>query len=165
MKKTALISLSIFAFIALLAWLGSSGARNPVVAGYSDSSLSAPVNSFDFETISMEDGDVEHNFELTNNGTEPVVITKVYTSCMCTTAYIYDSAGNEYGYFGMQGHGRSPVANVTVQPGESATVRAVFDPAAHGPSGIGLASRNIYLETNSSHSPKMELSFRAMVTR
>ena len=44
-------------------------------------------------------------------------------------------------------------------------LEAVFDPAAHGPSGVGLAQRYVYLETNSAKSPKLEISFQAMVTR
>lgn len=132
---------------------------------YSASALSAVESSFDFGALSMEDGDVFHEFEVKNEGVEPVNIEKVYTSCMCTTASITDSYGKKYGKFGMQGHGSSSKTSIEVGPGESVIVKAIFDPAAHGPSGVGLVQRSIYIETNSSRSPKFELSFQAMVTR
>lgn len=136
-------------------------------AKYSAGVIAALENNFDFDTISMSAGKVSHRFEIQNNGAEPVRIEKVFTSCMCTTAFIADSAGNRYGEFGMPGHGHSssPKTNIEVKPGETVFVDAVFDPAAHGPSGVGLAERSVYLETNSRQSPKIELLFRATVTR
>jgi len=140
------------------------GSSNPTT--YSASSLVASENSFDFNTILMGDGIVSHEFEVVNIGDEPIEIGKVYTSCACTTAYIIDGSGKKYGKFGMPGHsGLRAVANAEVQPGESIIVEAVYDPAFHGPSGVGLAERSIYIETNSAKSPKLELKFQATVTR
>ncbi|MBI2046038.1 MAG: DUF1573 domain-containing protein [Parcubacteria group bacterium] len=132
---------------------------------YSASVFSSEENSFDFKTISMKDGEVAHDFQIENTGTEPITIKKIYTSCMCTNAFIIDGDGNTYGGFGMPGHSGSGTANIQINAGDNAIVRAVFDPNAHGPSGVGLAARSIYVETNSSRLPKLELSFRAMVTR
>lgn len=132
---------------------------------YSASVLSATEDRFDFNLISMKDGNVTHQFEIRNDGKETVIIKKVYTSCMCTTALIIDSFNKKYGAFGMQGHGISSKTNIEINAGESAFVEAIFDPAAHGPSGVGLVRRSIYIETNSAQSPKLELSFQAMVTR
>ena len=130
---------------------------------YSASAIAVSHTTFDFGTISMKDGNVSHEFELKNEGTEPLTIEKVSTSCMCTTAFLIDSSGKKYGGFGMPGHGTAR-ADVEIGPGETLILEAVFDPAAHGPSGVGLAQRFIYLETNSSKSPKLELSFNATVT-
>lgn len=149
--------------IALIAVSGNNSNSNP--ATYSASVLTAVENSFDFNTILMKDGEVYHRFELKNNGAEPVRIEKVYTSCMCTTASIIDASGRKRGTFGMPGHGLPSRTDVEIAPGESAYIDAVFDPAAHGPSGVGLAQRSIYLDTNSATSPKLELSFQAMVVR
>lgn len=132
---------------------------------YSASVLSAIDNNFDWGTISMKNGDVSHKFELQNDGTETVKIEKIYTSCMCTTASITDASGKKRGPFGMPGHGLPSRTNVKVEPGQSVIVNAIFDPAAHGPMGVGLAQRSIYLETNSSKSPKIELSLQAMVVK
>lgn len=128
--------------------------------------LVAEEKSFDFGTISMSKGNVSRSFKLKNEGETPLIIKKIYTSCMCTSASIKDSLGKEYGRFGMPGHGGdSSVANIKVKPNEPIELKAEFNPAAHGPSGVGLAKRIIYLETNSEKTPKIELEISAMVTK
>ena len=141
---------------------GGGGDENP--SKYSASVLTAFENFFDFKTISMKDGKVSHKFEVKNDGEELVRIEKVYTSCMCTAASVADSKGKNWGTFGMPGHAGPSKTNITVEPGESFVVEAIFDPAAHGPSGVGLAERSVYLESNSQKSPKIELKFTAIVT-
>ncbi len=135
--------------------------KAPVV----ESSLSILKNDWDFGEVSMKNGDVTHNFEVKNEGTKPIVIDKVFASCMCTTAMIKDASGKEYGKFGMPGHGLPSATDIVIAPGETATVEAIFNPAAHGPAGVGLARRSIYLETNSSVSPRVEVRFSAVVSR
>jgi urease beta subunit len=153
--------------IGLVVLIAATGNNNDKTSpsSYSASSLAALENNFDFDTISMKSGKVSHKFEVRNNGVEPVKIEKVYTSCMCTSALIFDATGRKRGTFGMPGHGLPSRTNIEVAPGESITVEAVFDPSVHGLSGIGLNKRSIYLETNSAKSPKLELSFQAMVTK
>lgn len=130
----------------------------------SQSKIAVENDFYDFGTIAMKNGLVKRVYQLTNQGDEPLLIKKVYTSCMCTKANIISQNGEVNGPFGMPGHGGAiSRADVTIQPGEQFTVEAVFDPAAHGPSGIGLANRVIYLETNSTVSPKVELKFSANV--
>ena len=156
-------------FGGLIAILGSNTASNEKnelsnSAKYSANVLVSQENSFDFGTISMKNGKVSHIFEIQNKENEPVIIEKVYTSCMCTIAYISTADGKKYGGFGMPGH-TSANTKIEVKPGEKTSVEVVFDPAAHGPSGVGLAQRSVYLETNSAKSPKLEFAFQAMVTR
>lgn len=127
--------------------------------------LSTDSPFFDFDTISMKNGVVSHMFEVENNGEEPIVINKVYTTCMCTTVDIMSFDKVKLGSFGMPGHGGADdKAKIMVGQGEKILIEAHFDPAAHGPSGIGMIQRSIFLESNSLSMPKMELSFRAMVT-
>ncbi|MBI2573876.1 MAG: DUF1573 domain-containing protein [Candidatus Wildermuthbacteria bacterium] len=171
MKQSSASSLVFFGIvIALIAGVGgllyANKNKNSGIAGaYSSSTLSSSESSYDFGTVSMAKGNVSRMFSLKNEGQEPVAITKVYTSCMCTTASLIDAAGARKGYFGMPGHGGgSSGANAVIQPGETMQVEAVFDPAAHGPSGVGLAQRSIYIETNSRTKPKVEFSFTANVT-
>lgn len=121
--------------------------------------------SFDFGTVSMKNGTVQHQFRITNEGNDPVVVKKVYTSCMCTAASVTDGAGKVFGPFGMPGHAGPQESNIVIRSRETVVVEAIFDPAAHGPSGVGLAQRAVYLETNSSQSPKIEFSFQAVVVR
>lgn len=151
-------------FVFLVAGNGG-GERNTHSSKYSASVLSSAENRFNFGAVSMKEGKVTHRYELKNLGEEPIKVEKVYTSCMCTTAVLFDSEGRKRGKFGMPGHGLPSRTNIEVLPGQKLFVEAVFDPAAHGPSGVGLANRSIYLETNSRKSPKVELKFTAMVSR
>ncbi len=129
------------------------------------SQITVQNDFYDFGTIAMKNGLVRQVYKLTNQGQQPITIKKAYTSCMCTKANIISQSGKVTGPFGMPGHGGAVSrANVTIQPGEEFSVESVFDPAAHGPSGIGLANRTIYLETNSSATPKVELKFSVNVT-
>ena len=79
---------------------------------------------------------------------------------MCTTAFLLKD-GEEIGPFGMAGHsGVRGNANLTVNPGEEAVVRVVFDPAAHGPAGVGPIERQVMLEVGDK---PLFLSFKAVV--
>ena len=134
----------------------------------SQASLSGPnpfvaaLNSFDFGKISMARGKVSHDFLVKNSGTKPVNITKVYTSCMCTEAILRMSSGKEFGPYGMPGHAGVSAVNQIITPGEEITVKAIFDPAAHGPAGVGSIERVVYVE-NDSGKP-FEIQFKAIVT-
>lgn len=152
------------AAIVILVLFGSNTGENSTPELYSTGALAVSESSFDFGNVPINGGDVYHEFSVKNTGTERVVIQRVYTSCGCTTAALTDASGNTYGPFGMPGHGFPLETNIEIPPTETITVKAIFDPAAHGPSGIGLAERSVYLETNSAQSPKLELSFRAVVT-
>ena len=133
---------------------------------FSQSKLDVMENKHDFGDIVLTDGDVSHQFAVINSGPEPVTIQKVYTSCMCTTANITDASGEQFGMFGMQGHrGLALNTDIVVNPGEQALVEAIFDPAAHGPNGTGMAQRSIILETNSALNPKTEIRFSANVIK
>ncbi|MDO8633360.1 MAG: DUF1573 domain-containing protein [Candidatus Wildermuthbacteria bacterium] len=109
--------------------------------------LAALEQSFDFGTISMKAGNVSHMFQFKNTGEEPVTIGQMYTSCMCTDATLTID-GKKFGPYGMPGHGFVPKVNKSIGPDEEATVEVVFDPAAHGPAGIGKIQRSIILENN-----------------
>jgi|AntRauTorckE6833_2_1112554.scaffolds.fasta_scaffold27752_3 hypothetical protein len=164
MKIIAGVTIGIAIFAIAVVVLVNSDSQSPGQQ-VNAASLSATESFFDFGVIPMSGGVVEKQYTLTNTGGEKLTIGKVYTSCLCTTASIIESDGTEKGKFGMPGHkGQSTLANSVVEPGESITVNAVYDPAAHGPSGVGLAQRSIYLETDSKETPKVELRLKAMVT-
>lgn len=125
------------------------------------SPLSSPEATFHFGIISMAAGNVSHLFKIGNSGATPVTVTQIYTSCMCTTATLVTRAGGK-GPFGMPGHG--PVTSIAerLAPGEGALVEVVFDPKAHGPSGIGMNERIVTLRNDAGR--PLELRFTAMVT-
>lgn len=119
------------------------------------------ANNYDFGTISMAAGQVTHQFKIKNTSKEAVVINKIYTSCMCTTALLM-TGDKQFGPYGMPGHGAIPKIGQTVNPNEEAIIEVVFDPAAHGPAGVGRIQRTITIENNAGQ--PVELLFAAMVT-
>ena len=163
MKKIIITIIFIVGLVGILAWLGainmgntdrSSTPSGPAV-------LAAAEKVFDFGTISMAAGPVKHEFAIKNTAENKSVITKIYTSCMCTEASLRTMEGIS-GPFGMPGHGSVPRVNKKLESGEEAVVEVVFDPAAHGPAGIGAVERAVYLE-NDSGAP-LELIIKATVT-
>jgi hypothetical protein len=122
--------------------------------------LSALATKFSFGSVSMAAGKVSHRYSIRNTGTEPVVIRKMYTSCMCTTAALVKD-GRKSDPFGMPGHGPIPTINAAMNPGEDAVIEVVFDPAAHGPAGIGPIERVVTIENNAGR--PLELAFAANV--
>ncbi len=154
------IALFVVGLILLAAPKNSTTGEKALVVGSAGSVLSAAETFFDFGKISMADGNVTHAFKVKSSAAEPVKISKVYTSCMCTTATI-SSASGQKGPFGMPGHGFVPPANVTVGAGEEFEVAAIFNPNAHGPAGVGRNDRTVYVETDSGK--VLQLNFTALV--
>ncbi len=164
MNKTLTgIIIAIFV-LGALAWVARPNEKSATASPPTQSSgiLSAgTTNSYDFGTISMAAGKVKHEFKIKNTSDAPITINKMYTSCMCTTASLI-ALGKQFGPYGMPGHGSIPTINEAIDPNDEIIVEAVFDPAAHGPAGVGKIQRTITIE-NSAGDP-VELQFSAMVT-
>lgn len=122
--------------------------------------LIVPETNYDFGSISMAAGKVAHAFEIRNNSSSTLELDKLYTSCMCTGAY-FVKGGDRIGPFGMPGHGFVPGLNRELSPGESAKIEVVFDPAAHGPAGVGPVDRVVFLE---SRDGARQFGIKAVVT-
>ncbi|OGC83961.1 hypothetical protein A3D68_00110 [Candidatus Adlerbacteria bacterium RIFCSPHIGHO2_02_FULL_52_17] len=147
-----------------LVWIARPDVQNASSAISTNSNWTLIVeedSSYDFGSISMAAGKVKHTFKIKNTSNEAVVISKMYTSCMCTTATLAIGS-KQFGPFGMPGHGATPLINQTINPNEEASVEVVFDPAAHGPAGVGRIQRVVTLENNSGQ--QVELQFSAAVT-
>lgn len=63
--------------------------------------------TYDFGDIARKGGNLVHEFEFVNDGTEPLVILRVLTSCTCTKAAF----------------SKRPVA-----PGERGVIRVIYEP-------------------------------------
>lgn len=133
----------------------------PRVEVQSQSDLSAQELSFDFGTVSMAAGNVTHRYRIKNANAAPIVVRKISTSCMCTTAQLV-KGGRKLAIYGMPGHGYVPNLDEPIAPNEEAIVEVVFDPAAHGPAGIGRVERLVTIYTGAAQ--PLELSFNALVT-
>lgn len=165
--KTLLLSaLFVLVIIGLLAWGNAAKGRTASVQGISsraqNSVLAAPLVFYDFGTISMKDGNVTKEFTVTNPTAEAVTVETVFTSCMCTTAFLVGPDGVVKGPFRMPGMGYVPPANETIQPGESRIVRVVYNPNAHGPAGVGRIDR--FIELTDSAGGSLQLEIKANVT-
>lgn len=152
-------------------WIARPNGKStlPVSANTNGALMVQDASNYDFGSISMANGKVNHEFKIKNIGVEAVTISKVYTSCMCTTAVLIigdPSVGSgqvkKLGPYGMPGHVFIPTIGETLNPNEEATVDVVFDPAAHGPAGVGKIERAVIVENNAGQ--PIELLFSAMVT-
>lgn len=165
MKNTIIVTSIAVLVVGLLLW-GKIGSSSPaesaaLATGSTSVAVTDPIPAYDFGSVSMLKGNVEHEFAIANTTNADLVITKAETSCMCTRAVLQLPDGKEMGPFGMLGHGFTPTLNAVIRPGEKLIVRAIFDPAAHGPAGIGRIERVVTLGTNKG---QITMQFRAQVT-
>lgn len=150
-----LISLSIIALLIIAGgiYLGVSDAFSPNV---SDSTLKISKIFHDFGDIDIASGKVSAIYPITNTGETPVDILWGKTTCMCTEGFIADKK------FGMH---EGFTGKVTIGPGETKELTAVFDPMAHGPNGIGPITRTLTLGTNSTATETLEFKFEGNVIK
>lgn len=144
--------------VLVLAGIFILGEKNIDKTGAADkpSVLQASETIYDFGTISMAKGNVEKLFSIANSTDKDITIKTVTTSCMCTKAYIVNG-DSEKGPFAMPGMGYVPPANELLKPGESRNIKVVYDPAAHGPAGVGPVDRFVYLVDSNGGNIKLEI--------
>lgn len=134
-------------------FLGIKSGGKPSVDESNQVKISLSGTSADWGTIDYDKGIVSKSFEIKNDGTETLQLFDVKTSCMCTTAQLITPSKTSQKF---QMHDESSSV-FTVGPGETAQLLVEFDPAFHGPSGVGPITRTITLETNDVS--QKELSF------
>lgn len=150
----SLLLIGLVTVLVMTSPTNQSSASNPSI-------LQAVESEWDFGTISMAKGDVVKTYTVKNNSTSTITVNKVYTSCMCTKATL-NIGDRRAGPFGMPGHATIPTINEMIPPGAEATIEVVFNPAAHGPSGVGTIARTVFVE--STDGGKLSLNFKAQVT-
>jgi len=133
-----------------------NGSSNKNGGEKSSSSLAVDRVAHDFGKIGIFDGKVETDFTLTNNGMDKIVILAGTTSCGCTEGSI---DGVKFGMH--KGISRS----ISIEPGGSRVLTAIYDPLAHGPNGTGQATRQLFIKTNSTETPELEVKIFANVVR
>ncbi len=141
---------------------GDAGQKTQNIAP-SEGALNVATKDFDFGTIKMADGKVTHDFTLSNTSDQPVTIKEIFTSCMCTEAELISANGQSIQTFGMPGHGIPTRTDYAVAAKDSITIKAIFDPAAHGPEAVGPVKRIVTVKTNSTSVPELEIKFAANV--
>ena len=154
-KNSIILVIVVLGIIGALFLFGASGGTTNQNVAESTSALSAEVDFYDFGEVPIFGGTVSTSFVLKNGGTEDVIVQSGTTSCGCTTAEI-DGVG-----FGMH---EDMVRPVVVPAGGEVELSVIYDPLAHGPSGVGLAQRSVFLKTNSRVTPEVEVRIKALVT-
>lgn len=96
--------------------------------------------SYDFGQIGSEP--VSTVFNIRNEGSGPLQIDSITTSCGCTTAQL----GAD-----------------TIAPSQAADLTVTFDPQAH-PGSTGKFVRFVYLRTNDPQAAEVEVQITALVT-
>lgn len=139
-----------------------SVAINPaVVTSSQNAKASVAQKTYDWGQIDYNGGNVSKTFVIKNSGSDVLRLTNVKTSCTCTKAQIViDNQSSPY--FSM--HGTSSWTG-EVSPGKEAVLAVIFDPAFHGPSGVGPIERLVSIETNDANNPRLEFSLKGVVVK
>jgi len=152
------VTLSLLVGVVLLAGKMSSSAK---VEASSDAQAEVGPMSYDWGKIGINNGQAEAVFEIKSNGSQPLKLFNIVTSCACTTAQtIVEGKGSPL--FDM--HSQSTYVT-EIPPGSTAQLKVVFDPLFHGPNGLGPITRQITVATNDANNPKLEFSLSADVVK
>ena len=161
-QKIVLITIGIitFAILGAGAWLLSKPVGVEVEKSDQAKAFVTETNH-DWGEIKIDGGKAEKIFMIKSTGAGPLKLSDVSTSCMCTTAQvIIDGKGGPL--FGM--HQKSSWVG-EIPAGKEAELKIVFDPAFHGPSGVGSMTRQIEVATNDKNNPKLEFMLKGNVVK
>lgn len=138
----------------------SQSRPTPTATGVDAPKIEIDPIEYDAGTISMAGGLIKKIYKIKNNGASDLTINEIVTSCHCTTAILRvgDAKSPE---FGMDG---ATFWSQKIAPGQSGDLEVIFDPAFHGPQGIGPAVRIITISSNDPQNKKTEIKFIANVT-
>jgi hypothetical protein len=147
--------------LAAIFFIGEGASKQSEPSG-TESQLQTVEKIYDFGTISMAKGNVERVFKVSNPTDKDITVKTVTTSCMCTSAFIMKGDLAVKGPFKMPSMGYVPPANEAIKAHESMDIKVVYDPNAHGPAGIGIIDRFVYLVD--ADGGKIQLEIKAIVT-
>jgi hypothetical protein len=121
--------------------------------------LAVNNQSYNWGNIPINGGDVEATFVIKNEGADTLQLFNISTSCTCTKAWLQNE-NEKSPEFGMHTQSRY-VMNLSA--GESTELRVIFDPAFHGPGGVGSMTRQIMMETNDVSQPEIVFNINGTV--
>ncbi|MDO8551272.1 MAG: DUF1573 domain-containing protein [bacterium] len=120
-------------------------------------------DKYEFGTVKLTSGIVEHKYPVTNAGQKDLKIANLASSCACTKVYFKSSAG-ESPKASMKGMTKPSSWVGVLKPGGQGELVMDFDPAFHGPGGVGKISRSLSFETNDPAHTYIEFSMSGEVT-
>jgi hypothetical protein len=140
--------------------LSRSSSQSQVLAEVAGLELS-PQN-YNLGEVPISGGIATREYVVKNTTNGVMRLKKIATSCMCTEA-AFEIGDKKTQFFGMEGHGdANPPVNIEIGAGQEAKVIVNFDPAAHGPEGVGPFDRIVWL-TFSDPGGIKELTFSGTV--
>lgn len=139
----------------------SGGNQASEIVASSQVKVQVTESSYDWGTIQMQAGKAVARFDIQNAGSEVLQLFNLASSCTCTTARL------------ILGDERSPAFSMhtksryvfEVPPGETAQLEVEFDPAFHGPGGVGPITRQVTVATNDASQPELQFTTTANVIR
>lgn len=149
--------------LGLGVWLISrpAGGSQLGIQAASEGKAEVENTDYDWREIDYGGGDATAEFTVKNSGVGPLSLFEVFTSCMCTTAQVI--IGNQKSpFFGM--HTKSSWVG-KIPAGGQAVLKVVFDPAFHGPQGVGPMERQIVMTTSDPQNPKLEFNLKGTVVK
>lgn len=150
-----------FTFLLIVGLAFLLGGKEEAVLG-DISSVQIIPGFYELGNVSINGGVVTKEYEVKNTTENTMKLKKIATSCMCTEAKI-KVGDKETRWFGMEHPtDKNPPVNIEIAPNEIAKVTVNFDPAAHGPQGVGPFDRIVML-TFSDPSGVKELKFNGTV--
>lgn len=158
-----IVGMVLFTLIVMFGgiWFVSGTASPQITTSQNAKADVADPTSYDWGNILMNNGNVTKTFTIKNTGTDTLKLFNVKTSCHCTVANITIN-GVASQYFGMSGVS-SWIGEVS--PKEEAKLTAVFDPAFHGPQGVGPITRFVSIETNDPGNAKLTFTLTGTVIK
>lgn len=131
------------------------------VIAYQSNDTEKPIASFEAETKDLGTMNVDDektvDFMVRNNGTKPLSLFNITSSCGCT-AGVVTIAGVKSPEGAM--HAKSDWIG-SVSPGDQATVSVIYRPSVMPVKGD--VSRSVYIETNDPANSKLTFTVKAFV--
>ncbi|MBI2420909.1 MAG: DUF1573 domain-containing protein [Candidatus Levybacteria bacterium] len=161
-RKIIILMLLITAVIIVGAiFVLSSSSAPKISASENAQAYTIDPTSFDWGNIEYGGGLVEKTFTIKNNGSDTLNLFNVKTSCHCTKARV-EILGKKSPAFGMSG-----VSSWLgeVPPGKEARLTVIFDPAFHGPQGVGPITRFVSVDTNDKGNSKLTFTLTGTVVK
>lgn len=162
MNNTKVIIAITLATILLLVggvFVLSKNETSASIAASQKAKMSVDQLSYDWGQINMKAGNVSKSFTIKNTGTDTLKLTNVKTSCHCTKAWVKINNTTSPSF------GMNSVSSWIgeIPPGQEAQLEVVFDPAYHGPQGVGPINRLVSVETNDAKNSRIEFSLTGTV--
>ncbi len=142
-------------------FFGSKIGATPQVSTDTKVALNVSSDTFDWGNIDYDGGIVSKSFPIKNESDATLKLYNVKTSCMCTTAELKTPETTSR-KFGMH---ETSTEVIEVKPQETAELLVEFDPAFHGPSGVGPITRTVTIDTNDSKHPNLTFNLSGTVVK